>query len=114
MQPVKMIFHLPQKGSSSLHKTEIEVIEFKTSETNLKISECNFESNNILLEIEHNEINTLLDFKFAPDYWVLFLDENNFILGGTYAVNNSVGFKIQTQSKKLLIIFLKSSSNPYI
>lgn len=113
MEPIKMIFHLPQKESASMHPTEIEVIYHKTSETNLKISECYFESNNILLEIEHNEINTLLDFKNASDYQVLYLDENNFVNGGAYAMNNSIGFKIQTQNKKMLLMYRKPLFYPY-
>lgn len=113
MEPIKMIFHLPQKESASMHPTEIEVIYHKTSETNLKISECYFESYNILLEIEHNEINTLLDFKNASDYQVLYLDENNFVNGGAYAMNNSIGFKIQTQNKKMLLMYRKPLFYPY-
>lgn len=107
MKPIKKIFYLAGTKNALFKEVQIEVFDCKISETNLKISEYVFNSNNILLEITHNKMNTLIDFKGASDYRVLFLDENHFVTGGTYAKNNSKGYMIQTQSKKILLTTLK-------
>tara|TARA_R110002072_G_scaffold287464_3_gene453112 strand:+ start:16020 stop:16424 length:405 start_codon:yes stop_codon:yes gene_type:complete len=110
MKPILMLFNFPDGNSFLYRQTELMVTVLKTPETNLKISDCTFESVNTLLLIEHDEINTLLDFKNAADYMVYFLDANNFVTGATYALNNSIGYKIQTQSKRLLLKSLKPAS----
>ncbi|MCR9182705.1 MAG: hypothetical protein NXH73_07240, partial [Flavobacteriaceae bacterium] len=89
MKPILMLFNFPDGNSFLYRETELMVTVLKTPETNLKISNCTFESVNTLLLIEHDEINTLLDFKNAEDYKVYFLDENNYVTGATYALNNS-------------------------
>lgn len=110
MNPILMLFHFSDGNSSYYWQTELTVTVLKTTEANVKISEFQFESVNTLLVLEHQDINTLLDFKNAPDFLVYFLDENLYELGATYALNNSIGYKIQTQSKRLLLKRLKPVS----
>src|SRR5690606_1105535 len=107
MTPVKKLFYLASKDGFGFRETEMEVVEFRTAETYLRISACTYDSHPLLITLTHDEVNTLLDFKNASDYQVLYLDKNYFVTGGTYARNNTSGFQIQTQNKILLLLFLK-------
>lgn len=83
------------------------LVRVSTEETNIQIKKMSFENQNLLLNILHQEMNTLLDFTGASDYQVYYLSEKHEILGSTYAKNNEKGYLIVTQYKRILLVSLE-------
>ena len=83
----------------------IELMEaFDFTKSTIQVSEIVSEADILYLNIESDASVLLLDFKDAQDYRVLFLNDNNWTVGSTFALNNENGFVIQTLYKKILLM----------
>lgn len=91
---------LQENGTVSILLME----EFKFNKSTIQVSEIVSEADTIYLNIESDASVLLLDFKDAQDYRVLFLNDNYWTVGSTYALNNQNGFVILTQYKKIILM----------
>lgn len=83
----------------------IELMEaFYFTKSTIQVSEIVSEADILYLNIESDASVLLLDFKDAQDYRVLFLNDNYWTVGSTFALNNKNGFVIQTRYKKILLM----------
>ncbi len=83
----------------------IELMEaFNFTKSTIQVSEIISEADILYLNIESDASVLLLDFKDAQDYRVLFLNDNYWTVGSTFALNNENGFVIQTRYKKILLM----------
>lgn len=83
----------------------IELMEaFNFTKSTIQVSEIVSEADILYLNIESDASVLLLDFKDAQDYRVLFLNDNYWTVGSTFALNNKNGFVIQTRYKKILLM----------
>ena len=74
----------------------IELMEdFNFTKSTIQVSEIVSEADILYLNIESDASVLLLDFKDAQDYRVLFLNDNYWTVGSTFALNNENGFVIQ-------------------
>lgn len=78
--------------------------EFNLTKSTIQVSELVSEVDTLYLNIKSDVSVLLLDFKDAQDYRVLFLNDNYWTVGSTFALNNENGFVIQTQYKKILLM----------
>jgi len=85
-------------------RTQIDVSEITCKTNNIRICDLDLPDENTLIKIEHSGLTTLLDFTNSADFQVLYLTKENWIVGGSYAVNNQSGFILQTQEKFILIM----------
>ena len=93
------------------HSTMIvELSEVKTDVNTILIKGLNLTEDNTLLIINQKRLTTMLDFTDAGDYQVLYLNDNFFIVGGSYAIKNEFGFIQQTQMKNVLLIKMKDGN----
>jgi hypothetical protein len=90
--------HKIQKRILRENGTEsIELMEaFNFNKSTIQVSEIVSEADILYLNIESDASVLLLDFKDAQDYRVLFLNDNYWTVGSTFALNNENGFVIQT------------------
>lgn len=84
--------------------TQIDVCEITCTTNNIRICDLDLPDENTLIKIEHPGLTTMLDFSNSADFQVLYLTEENWIVGGSYAINNQSGFILQTQEKFVLLM----------
>ena len=84
---------------------EIEVMVKSTSDTFLKVHELQEGIAPLFLEINHQQVNTLLELSKVSPFVLLYFDETLNFIGASYSLN---GFKnqfgISIQAKKLLVL----------
>ena len=85
-------------------RTQIDVSETTCKTNNIRVCDLDLSDVNTLIKIEHTGLTTMLDFTNSADFQVLYLTEDNWIVGGSYAVNNQSGFILQTQEKHILLM----------
>jgi hypothetical protein len=91
---------LRENGTESIELMEA----FNFNKSTIQVSEIVSEADILYLNIESDVSVLLLDFKDAQDYRVLFLNDNYWTVGSTFALNNENGFVIQTRYKKILLM----------
>lgn len=77
-----------------------------TTDSNIKLAkQLEASSIPLLIEIQHKQLNTLLDFTKAAPYAILYFDEKLLFSGATFSINESEStFIIQTQFKTILLV----------
>ena len=102
---MKNVFHVFFNDQTSL---QIEGVVKKTSDTFLKVHELQDEALPLLLEIEHQQVNTLLELTKVYPYVLLnFIEENEILKfkGATFNLNEfEKPFTVNTQYKKILFL----------
>jgi hypothetical protein len=97
--------HCKKLEPFTLHAT-IKIVK----EPSIQINHSFLKEGINLLHFTHASLNTFLDFSQPEDYQIVYFDADNYCTGASYAINNKRGsFSIQTVSKLLLLIPLKSS-----
>ena len=76
-----------------------------TTDTFIKVHEFNEAGTPLLLNIQHTQINSLLELSKVAPFVLLYFDDTNVFSGASYSLN---GFKnqfgISIQAKKLLVL----------
>jgi hypothetical protein len=102
---MKNVMHVFFKDHTS---TRFEVLVEKTKDTFLKIHELKQGALPLFLEIEHQQLNTLLELTKVFPYVLLYFDVENDIelfKGAAFNLNNlDKPFTISTQYKKILLL----------
>ena len=91
-------------GFSTTTSSRGHIEDFNFTKSTVQVSEIVSEADILYLNIESDASVLLLDFKDAQDYRVLFLNDNYWTVGSTFALNNENGFVIQTRYKKILLM----------
>jgi hypothetical protein len=76
-----------------------------TTDTFIKVHEFQEEEITLLLNIQHPQINSLLELSNVASFVLLYFDDTNVFSGASYSLNgfkNSFGISIQ--AKKLLVL----------
>ena len=77
----------------------------KTTDTFLKVHELQDGISPLYLEIEHHQINTLLELSKVSPFVLLYFDEKLLFIGAAFSLNGSQSpFGISTQAKKILLL----------
>ena len=77
----------------------------KTTDTFLKVHELQDGISPLFLEIEHQQINTLLELSKVSPFVLLYFDEELLFIGAAFSLNGSQSpFGISTQAKKILLL----------
>lgn len=87
---------------------KLSVVEHLSTKNCISIQTLKKGQENLLIEFQHEENYSYLDFSGVPEYKLIYLIKDNEIFGGTYAVNNSEGKVIRTSFKKILLIPLQN------
>lgn len=107
---MKNVFDVFFNDQTSL---QIEGVVKKTSDTFLKVHELQDEALPLLLEIEHQQVNTLLELtKLYPYVLLNFIEENEILKfkGATFNLNEfEKPFTVNTQYKKILFLHYPNS-----
>lgn len=102
---MKNVFHVFFNDQTSF---QIDGVVKKTSNTFLKVHELQDEALPFLLEIEHQQVNTLLELtKVYPFVLLYFIEENEILKfkGATFNLNEfEKPFTVNTQYKKILFL----------
>ena len=102
---MKNVFHVFFNDHTSL---QIDGVVKKTKDTFLKVHELQQGVLPLFLEIEHQQLNTLLELTKVFPYFLLYFDLENGIelfKGAAFNLNNSdKPFTISTQYKKILLL----------
>lgn len=84
---------------------QLEATVKKTTDTFLKVHELQDGQQPLYLEIEHSQINTLLELSKVAPFVLLYFDENLLFIGASYSLNGSQSpFGISTQAKRILVV----------
>ena len=84
---------------------ELLVTVKKTTDTFLKVHELQDGISPLYLEIEHQQINTLLELSKVSPFVLLYFDEELLFIGAAFSLNGSQSpFGISTQAKKILLL----------
>ena len=77
----------------------------ETTDTFLKVHELQEGITPLYLEIEHKQVNTLLELSKVSPFVLLYFDENLDFTGAAFSLNGSESpFGISTQAKKILLL----------
>jgi hypothetical protein len=77
----------------------------KTNDTFIKVYELQEANDPIFLEIENNQINTLLELSKVSPFVLLYFDEKLDFSGASFSLNkNKSPFTISNESKKILFL----------
>ena len=102
---MKNVLHVFFNDQTSL---QIEGVVKKTNDSFLKVHEVQEETLPLFLEIEHQQVNTLLELtKMYPYVLLNFIEENGILIfkGATFNLNEfEKPFTINTQYKKILFL----------
>ena len=84
----------------------LETLTISTIDYNINILKQLDDSRiSLLIDIQHQQLNTFLDFTKVAPFLILYLDEKLFFSGAAFSINESESsFIIQTQYKKILLI----------
>ena len=84
---------------------EIEVMVKSTTDTFLKVHELQEGIAPLFLEINHQQVNTLLELSKVSPFVLLYFDETLNFIGASYSLNGFESpFGISTQAKKILVL----------
>jgi hypothetical protein len=84
---------------------EIEVMVKSTTDTFLKVHDLQNGTSPLFLEIEHQQINTLMELSKVSPFVLLYFDETLNFIGASYSLNGFESpFGISTQAKKMLVL----------
>lgn len=84
---------------------KLQAVVKKTKDTSIKVLEFQEATSPLYLEIEHPQMNTLLELSKVAPFVLLYFNAELEFTGASYSLNNSEGpFQISTQSKKILIV----------
>jgi hypothetical protein len=84
---------------------KIEATVKKTTDTFLKVHELQDGISPLHLEIEHQQINTLLELSKVAPFVLLYFDEELLCIGVAFSLNGLQSpFGISTQAKKILLL----------
>ncbi len=87
------------------NQISFEALVKTTSDTFIKAHELQEEFTPLLLEINHQQVNTLLELSKVSPFVLLYFDDSLLFTGASFSLN---GFKspfgISTQSKKVLLL----------
>jgi hypothetical protein len=84
---------------------ELQAVVKKTKDTCIKVPDFQEATSPLYLEIEHQQINTLLELTKVSPFVLLYFDEKLEFTGASYSLNSyDSPFSISTQSKKILIV----------
>jgi hypothetical protein len=84
---------------------QLEATVKKTTDTFLKVHELQDGILPLYLEIEHYQINTLLELSKVTPYVLLYFGDELQFIGATFSLNGSQSpFGISTQAKKILLL----------
>lgn len=97
-------------GGTFDHVKNVEVQKLQTKSRYISLVDVISENQNpILLEVQNNQLTTLLDCTGCTPYEFWYFDENFQFTGKAYSLNEGSGtFQIQTQAKWILAIHLHS------
>jgi len=74
-----------------------------TSDTFIKVHELQDGTSPLFLEIDHQQVNTLLELSKMSPFVLLYFDEKLDFTGASYSINNgNSSFGINTQAKRIL------------
>jgi len=86
-------------------EVELQAVIKKTKDTFIKVLEFQEATSPLYLEIEHQQINTLLELTKVSPFVLLYFDEKLEFTGASYSLNlYDSPFSISTQYKKILIL----------
>jgi len=84
---------------------KLQAVVKKTKDTCIKVLEFQEATSPLYLEIEHQQINTLLELTKVAPFVLLYFDEKLEFTGASYSLNSyDSPFSISTQYKKILIV----------
>lgn len=102
---MKNVLHVFFNDHTSL---QIEGVVKKTKDTLLKVKELQEGDTSLFLEIEHQQLNTILELTNVYPYVLLYFDVKDGIIlfkGAAFNLNSSdKPFAISTQYKKILLL----------
>lgn len=102
---MKNVMQITFKDQSSI---KFETMVKKTMDNFLKVHELQIDETPLFLEIEHHQINTMLELTKVYPYVLLYFDEIEGVIlfkGAAFNLNNSdKPFAISTQFKKILLL----------
>ena len=76
-----------------------------TADTFIKVHELHEGTSPLYLEIDHQQVNTLLELSKVSPFVLLYFNEKLDFTGASYSINNGNGsFGINTQAKKILFL----------
>lgn len=82
-----------------------EALVKTTSDTFIKVHEIQEELRPLLLEINHQQVNTLLELSKVSPFVLLYFDDSLNFTGASFSLNGFENpFGISTQSKKVLLL----------
>lgn len=82
-----------------------EALVKTTSDTFIKVHELQEELSPLLLEINHHQLNTLLELSKVSPFVLLYFDDSLLFTGASFSLNEFKStFGISTQSKKVLLL----------
>lgn len=98
-------------GGTFDHVKSVEVQKLQTNTRYISVKETiNQNENPMLLEIQNQQLTTLLDCTEFSPYELWYFDEKFQFTGKAYSLNEGPGtFQIQTQAKWILVVHLRSS-----
>lgn len=99
---------LMQINFKNQSEVKLQVVVKKTNDTFIKIPEFQEATMPLYLEVEHQQINTLLELTKVYPYVLLYFDEKDgeiLFKGAAFSLNNfDKPFVISTQYKKILVL----------
>jgi hypothetical protein len=76
-----------------------------TTDTFIKVNELQEGTTPLLLNIQHPQVNSLLELSKVASFVLLYFDDNNAFSGASYSLNGFENpFGISIQAKKLLVL----------
>jgi hypothetical protein len=84
---------------------QLEATVKKTTDTFLKVYELQDGVSPLFLEIEHQQISTLLELSKVSPFVLLYFSDGQQFIGAAFSLNSSQSsFSISTQAKKILLL----------
>jgi hypothetical protein len=88
--------------------SNFNAVKVTSDSKTIKIAEVEQPNKNLLITITDKTGNTFLDFTRADDYVMYCYNEEKYLASQHYALNNEIGFMIQTQYKTTLLVRYQS------
>ena len=99
---MKKTFQITLKNQALI---KIEATVKKTNDTFVKVNDLQEATSPLFLEIEHQQINTVLELSKVSPFVLLYFDEELQFTGAAYSLNGSdSSFGVGTLFKKILLL----------
>lgn len=99
---MKISLQITMKNQTS---KKVEAMVKKTNDTFIKVHELKEGVSPLFLEINHQQVNTLLELSKVSPFVLLYFDDNLQFTGASYSLNGFENpFGISTQAKKILLL----------